>query len=616
MMVANSSSTDNSDTLVAHGRSPKAPAVRVFGRRRFYAAFTGLSVLVVGSVLALHVVGRSERDLVTETRTSQREVLAVLERNASIGIPIDGTSDVVRLVLFGVACSGAPSTGRHRATIRTIMTGALGSRTEDADVVLPTSSTRVRSERPDRLVWDPVSAIVDVASMGRGTLTVTLVAAEGACEIGVRALARNPRVFDLTPLGDDENGVVNARWSKVSATALGHEAPTLPVIVLPAAVAPPDRSPRIQARLGPFDARSYVVIEPGSVRMETVGLGNRTLFAQIGERLVSAPDGPVEMNVVAGDLLRVWTSETADVVTAWQGARVEALEASSLFRIEPGHPAIVDTGSEALVLRMSARGIVTPSPQEMRLGVHMGNVNGRVSFPTWSAMPSTSESWVYDRKGLPPSADPLSRVVLVPAHSTVEIRSEIGVVDVAFREQDGEGGPWRPRLPSNAGALASVRILRIPQRNGATVGPSRRQGSIDPMTSIARTNEASYAGAKIPFRVLADRTEHLALRVTTDVATNVTVNVDHGWPRRRAGLALRVTRPRTFALSVGTTTIRFPLGDDLQLGTHSATLSASDSRARVQATAASKRVRPEEGIWLSALYDEIADGPDPIETAP
>lgn len=606
--------------------------------RRPALAALALAALLGVLVRAVVAVCAAEEQLERSRLQLSRLILHELRPGQRIEFPAGSSGRVRRLVAHVLKRPGSELL-QHEVRIALDRGSESAGHFEELTLLAPGGADRVRPDEAGMLVANPVSIVVDEPSGPGKRLGITLRSVEGAEGLLVRLyavdslderrlakrsrsieplvgenLARRAGLGRWLDLGSrEQEELLRSSWRKIAPIQLAWQGNVTRAVALDAA--PPaldtEHDTVVSRRAVQAGERETTLVHgPNLVRCAIEGTTSARLsatrhddtgkierFEAIGEVTVDVPPertSSVECeSVLAGTL----------AVRARDPSRVEEALRTEVWRVTPERPAIVESLSDSLVLRVTARRGAArgawPLPIAMR-----ARIEGRRS-----AVSLTIEDLVESAPGdryegahddeLP--STPSVFYLLVPEGDRVVLRPSMPL-DISLAELSGatfrpeaysvaEGPPptrvdppvsglglpcYVARRPSNqrdfpADARAFVRVARrivdVPRPEATP--PSFRVSRPWNAGAIVRGG-ALYEPASQRFVIDVGGSGPIVLpvRIYAPRAVDVSVRVDGGKPRRRtAGIVERVTVPRVIT-AVDEVRSAIVLGDDLEPGRH------------------------------------------------
>jgi len=604
-------------------------------------ALASLALALLAFILARAVMAvcASQEQLERSRTQLSRILLHELRPGQRIEFPVDGSDRARRLVAHVVKRPGV-ELPYHEVRIA-LDGGETSANVEELTLLAPGATDRVRPDDAGALVGNPVSIVVGGPSRPGKRLGITLRSIEGADAMLVRLYESEAlderrlveRARSIEPLigenlarraglgrwldleAAEQLDLLRSSWRKVAPIQLPSHLNVTRAVALD--VAPPTldtdhdtvisrravRAGEVESSLvhGPNEVRCAVDGEPSASFVATRhdDTGNVETFEAVGEVVVDVPGertSSVEcQSGVAGTL----------AVRARDPSRVEAPLRTELWRVTPARPAIVESLSGTLLLRVASRRSVAaaagPLPIALRAKIEDGKHGRAVSL----AIEDIVESAPGDRyegahEDEVPSA-PSVFYLLVPDGHRVVLEPSMPL-DISLAELSGatfrpdaypiiQGPPptridpalsapglplYVARRPSNQGAFpadarAFVRVARriVDVPRPEAVPPSFRVHRPWNAGAIVRAG-ALYepASQRFAIEVRGRGPIVLPVRIYAPRAVDVSVRVDGGAPRRRAtGFVERVTVPRVITV-LDEVRSAIVLGDDLEPGRH------------------------------------------------
>jgi len=548
-----------------------------------------LPVLVLCGFVSVRATARHERVLIEDQAAARRLVTHLLTPDNELDVPVEPGTDVLRIVVHAYR-RGMLGLGPHRVLGELGPAGALGPNDGHFDVSAPGPTSRVVPEDHELSVGDPVAFNVYVREATVRSLTLKLISVSDADGVLVR-LYRRQAVDGVDAVQSP------ARLGEVKRERLARRAGELDFADLEMS----DRSTLVDARW-----RRVAPIQ---------GEGRRTTPLVIA----LAPREPrTEPQAVAA-------------------AELDGVSPSSVVayhRATLSRPVIVRAGESPLVIKVHARRPVSPSdpsPATVDLIAEMDGERAGISRAE-ARVSRSSVDW-YDASGI--DVVPTERAtfyVVVPANARAALHPSEAELDLSLFELDPRAppeplrasGPAAPSIDSTAATRSSPAfIFRLPTNAHEFVPGAHGTLHVAPGVAVPRTSESSHLAVAHVQRpvaaptlrrdgrlfVTADRTFSLRARgeplavplrfYSTSGPSEVLITVDGDRPKRRAGIATTLTRPRRIRVD-GDARATFVVGDDLTPGEHTVTVRASDG---VWVHLPWTRGAPRMTTWVSGDFD-------------
>lgn len=663
------------------------PQIRKF-RGRLYVGATltvlALGVAAFGAVKYLSVV---EPMLAAEGANAARAVVYEMPAGAEIQIPIEPRTDLLRFVIHAYGKEDMALTP-HTARLLLDIKGDRKQRKEEIKAEVPGLRSRVTPEKATTGVGDPMPIEVDVHDVGVGTLTVKLAEIAGADGLLVRAYRReqlseaevtlretaldrekkNELAQWTWELGWDEltpperTTLLQARWRRMGAlrgATADLRSTTIAISPPPIRESPPSREELLGRVALRGDERIAMIVHP-AVKVRFLSdeatvltatsrdIENKTeVKSQAGSVEVGPFDGvrSIELAAARDVLLEVRSANASE--TEWVGW-------SSVYRVGPNRPVIVDSPDTDRVVRVSLRRPMArndPGVAKMAVAIDMWGVGANI-VSRWNAEKPRSRVDRYeDYDSLEAPSERAYFFIALPRGEHARINSLDGTpLDISLAELDttfppmpmpvrppespapviiaeveDAKTPWVPRRPSNISLFdeASRKVVRT--AHWFAPAPPPPPPNTVPLAHMKHTDvektvrmmpgpppeQKVFDGITKPFDIDEDPRRPLFVPVTAefDSPTKITVRAEREPAyKMKAGVYSRWTLPRTMEVGPKEMRATFVIGDDVPVGGKLRLRIVADSRPAKGAHqlvllpwASNRAVGPR---WLQGAFEE------------
>ncbi|MEO6420381.1 MAG: hypothetical protein ABIP39_13275, partial [Polyangiaceae bacterium] len=464
----------------------EATSTKVQGSSSRFTPYVLLVGFAIGLLFAVREIARIERTLTAEGALARRVVVYEVLPGKEFRVPMEPDTEVFRFVVH-LLRRGPISPESHLVKMAVTVRGANGSRIEDLTFAAPWTTERVKPEDPGIVVGDPVGVNVEVTGLGTGDVTLALKDVEGADGLLVRVyrreaiktsdairrresieaskrehLARRAGEIDWTDLDENEHSqLLAARWRKVAVLSdSGHELTSRAIALAPARPKSSKSSEPVidtrELRLG----EKVAVIAHGPVSI--IARASNNPQARITTTLRDE-NGTVKRDLVGEAQVDVLPEQTIGIELNMQEEGALSLAASdatklelptkiAYWRVTPKRPAIIQAGTEPLVVRVGFRRLVSadtpgPFPVSLRVSTTAGKAHSE-EIVTSAELRSDYDGYDERRDAV---SEKVERYVLVPRGGMVSLAPVDGTLDISIAELDPSIGPKHvPSAPVDA----------------------------------------------------------------------------------------------------------------------------------------------------------------------